>query len=122
MQLVSEDLKEKKQGKKLAGEVREAIEEANKDEHVSVRVENQSLVSLDSGLDGTSSFLVTNLTFPSDEPTAPAKKLKKTKEQIVSEVVPSSPSFSRNSSLAGLSPGERHEALQKYVSETSVME
>lgn len=120
VQLVSDDLIEKKQGKKLAGEVREAIKEVSEDEHVSVRVENQSLVSVDSGLDDTSSYLVTNLTFPSDEPSA-AKKLKKTKEHTVSEVVPSSRGFSRNSSLAALRPEERHEALQKYVMEPSAM-
>ncbi|KAG0620830.1 hypothetical protein M758_4G247800 [Ceratodon purpureus] len=119
VQLVSDDLREKKQGKKLAGEVREAIKELSEEEHVSVKVENQSLVSVDSGLDETS-YLVTNVTFPSDEPSA-AKKLKKTKESTVSEALPSSQGFSRNSSLAALRPEERHEALQKYVMEPSPM-
>lgn len=104
---MSDDLSEKKQGKKLAGEVREAMEEVTKDEHVPVKVEHQNLVSVDSGLE-----LVTEITFP-----ATAKKHKKAKEPIAEETVPEgmSSGFSRISSLAKLDPDNRHDVLQKYV-------
>jgi len=94
---------EKKQGKKLAGEVRDVIKDVVKDEHVPVKVEYQSLVSIDSGLE-----LVTDLTFPS-----PAKKPAE-KDKELSEIVPAT-GFSRNSMLAGLHPEKRQEALKKFV-------
>jgi len=109
--LVSDDLSEKKQGKKLAGEVREAMEEVTKDEHVPVKVGNQNLVTVDSGLE-----LVTEITFP-----ATAKKPKKAKEPIAEDNVnvPEGMTlgFSRISSLAKLDPENRHDVLQKYVLE-----
>jgi hypothetical protein len=108
VQLVSDHVKEKKEGKKLAGEVREAIKEVSQDEHVPVRVENQSLVSVANGSEA-SSYLVTSLSFPSDRSSASRKS------KTVSEAITSSPGFSRNSSLAGLRPEERNEALQRYV-------
>ena len=120
MKLVSDDLQEQQKGKKLAGEVREAVEEASKDEHVAVRVENQTLISADSGLDEkSSSYVVTNVTFPNDEP-APVKRSKKSMEQTASEVLHTL-GFSRIASLARLRPEERQEALQKYVLEPSAM-
>lgn len=106
---MSDDLSEKKQGKKLAGEVREAMEEVTKDEHVPVKVGHQNLITVDSGLE-----LVTEITFP-----ATAKKPKKTKEPIAEENVnvPEGMTlgFSRISSLAKLDADNRHDVLQKYV-------
>lgn len=108
VQLVSDHVKEKKEGKKLAGEVREAIKEVSQDELVPVRVENQSLVSVANGSEA-SSYLVTSLSFPSDGSSASRKS------KTGSEAVTSSTGFSRNSSLAGLRPEERNVALQRYV-------
>ncbi|KAG0592111.1 hypothetical protein M758_1G195200 [Ceratodon purpureus] len=64
VQLVSDDLLEKRKAKKLAAEVRAGIQHAGTDGHVAVNVENQKLVTVDSGsTDGLSEYLVTNLTF-----------------------------------------------------------
>lgn len=62
---MSDDLVEKKKGKKLAGEMRAGIEHAGAEGNVAVNIENQKLVTLDSGsVNGLSEFLVTSLTFP----------------------------------------------------------
>lgn len=105
VQLVSDDLVGKKQGKKLAGEVRDVIKDVVKEEHVPVKVEYQSLVSIDSELE-----LVTDLTFPSPE----KKPAEKDEERSIGELVPAT-GFSRNSSLAALHPEKRQEALKKFV-------
>ncbi|XP_024389920.1 IQ domain-containing protein IQM2 [Physcomitrium patens] len=124
VKLVSDDLVEKKEGNKLAGEVREVIEEVSADEHVSVKVENQSLVSMDSGFNESSEYLVTNLTFPQEDINAAKKKLEHPEgEVVVKEKVKSegqgSLGFSRNGSLAKLQRDERCQALDKYVMQSA---
>lgn len=183
VQLVSDDLVEKKKGKQLAGEVRASIEHAGAEEHVAVNIENQKLVTVDSGIaDGLSEYLVTNLTFSEPNDTMPMKhaaddltgkteadrvrteqvpvpgaaqegdrKQAATVEEtgtpkdpiprkkpcpIVLSInamsnlnptlprtptIPTSPGFSRNSSLAVLGPQELRQTLKKYGPKKSAL-
>lgn len=64
VQLVSDDMIEKKEGKQLAGEVRAGIENAGAEGRVAVKIADQKLVTVDSGPAGRpSEYLVTNMTF-----------------------------------------------------------
>lgn len=74
VQLVSDDVVEKKKAKELAGKVRDVIQGTCEESHVGVKVENQRLVSVDSGVDGATKYLVTNLTFPEYEASMATRK------------------------------------------------
>jgi len=84
VQLVSDDLLEKKKAKALAQEVREAIEARCEEGQVDVKVEDQMLVSVDSGIDCHTEYVVTSLTFPDVAGLSIAPKAGESKEQVTS--------------------------------------
>lgn len=84
VQLVSDDLLEKKKAKALAQEVRQAIEARCEEGQVDVKVEDQRLVSVDSGIDCHTEYVVTSLTFPDLAGLSIAPQAGESKEQVTS--------------------------------------